>query len=128
MKTKKNFSIIGMILGAAIIAFAVIMLFTHDIHPDATYLSKLTFGGDYYTEQYNATRVAAAELEQIGWNMRNLFEYSCFLLMGFGGLIVCYFGVKLGEATSTQSKTATALDEKTGKGIIGMEGEHNVKE
>lgn len=59
MKKEKAFNLIGLILGAAIILAGILIMAN-----DSTYLSyttradSYTFGADYYTEQYAATRAA----------------------------------------------------------------------
>lgn len=96
LKKEKTWNLIGILLGLAILIVGIVFIKTppaYSFYTDS--VSDITFGGDYYTEQYNATRVAvnniavvARNLDKIGEAIANYF--GCFFIV-FGLLIILHY-------------------------------------
>lgn len=101
-KMNKIFNIIGMLIGVVIILLGI--LFVNDcslLSYNGSETSHYTFGGDYYTEQYNVTENVADNVLALGNYFENVFEdfaetIGIFIAL-FGGVVFCYFGSKLVE-------------------------------
>ena len=83
---KKNkygiFPIIGIVFGAIVIVLGITLLGQGDTAGHAS------FGGDFYTYSYKATRYAAN-------NLAVLIQAMAYLIIAFGLFDVAYFGCKL---------------------------------
>ena len=87
---KKAFSILGMIFGGVIVVMGIIVL-TMDM---GTHLDTASFGGDFYTYSYKATRAAANNVYYLEDIVRKGIG---FLLIALGLTDICAFGSKLGS-------------------------------
>ena len=74
MNKEKIFYLIGMILGLLVIMMGVILIFTPAKAYSTTTVKSVTFGGDYYTEEYKATKAAVSNAAAIANNIRELGE------------------------------------------------------
>lgn len=97
---KKIASLVGIGTGILSMIFGFIT-FGKGVGSTADYAS---FGADFYTYQYRATRYAAN-------NVRDLSKIACFaggaLLVVLGLALICYFLIKLSETGFRSGKTAT---------------------
>lgn len=105
---KKTWNLIGMLVGSAILICGIIFA----ANPPETYSTDgtdyATFGGDFYTYEYDATRVAARNAAVTANNIR---ELGSFLAHGLGAAliaagaltIVCY-GKKFCTETAAVQK------------------------
>lgn len=105
---KKKFSLIGMIVGVAIIVLGIVVL---SLDIGGGYLESTSFGGDFYTYSYRATRTAA---NNVG-DLISAFKIGVgFLLISIGATDICVFGCKMAEAKESASpvtvKAETAED------------------
>lgn len=110
---KKAFSVIGIIIGALIIALGMYIIFVFEIHSGASYkgsnTSSYKFGADFYTEEYAATKNASDNVNELGEfaestvNSITRIVYDIKNLVGifvslFGGAVFCFFFCKLDES------------------------------
>lgn len=98
MKTRKIWNLIGMILGLVVI-LAGIVFFTQPADCTTTSGSELentSFGGDFYTYEYKATRQAAHNAGRAANNVYYLSQamahYCGALFMLTGALAVVHYG------------------------------------
>ena len=83
MKESKVFGVVGIVLGITIIIFGFIVL--GKIESDYKVDENTSFGGDFYTYEYKATRVAAKNTDALATGIG-------FLLLAIGGTDILYFG------------------------------------
>ena len=100
---KKNFCIIGMAMGAIIVVLGLYYAFGYNGYTfSGSSSASYTFGADYYTEEYTATRNAANNVLGLGANYRDAMKFTFrtigFVISALGGVIICFFGYKLEEA------------------------------
>ena len=69
---KKTWDIIGALLGLAILIVGVIFAIVPPESYRANSVDRISFGADYYTEQYNATRVAVDNTAVTANNLREI--------------------------------------------------------
>ena len=106
---KKIFCILGIIVGIAMI---VIGVNAAGYSVGNTYEMPLdyTFGADYYTEQYGATRDAALNSAYLGYALQGALTFGiAFLgkaLAALGAAVICLFGYKLGKCFDGTESTA----------------------
>ncbi len=106
---KKVFCIIGLVVGAHMMIFGFIVMGLED---GSTYLYSTTFGADFYTYSYRATRVAA---ENVGYLTIIVQKGLSFLLIGLGAMDICMFGCKLGEGKKAKAAAPAAAVTETVK-------------
>ena len=98
---KVVFSIIGMIIGVAIIVFGI-YTFNNDSndHCSGDTADYASFGADYYTYQYDATKKAADNIWYLAqYTVRANKEARTttgIITILAGSVVICYFGCKLG--------------------------------
>lgn len=98
LKNKKTWDLIGAILGIVILLAGFIVMCA----PAESYSTSLTdyatFGADFYTYQYKATRAVASNAAVAANNLRELSgaqaAYFGLLLMAIGALTVVHYGKK----------------------------------
>ncbi|MBQ4061290.1 MAG: hypothetical protein IJD14_00355 [Christensenellaceae bacterium] len=98
MKNKKTWDLIGTVLGIVIIIVGIIFI----SFPPETYTTSSTddasFGGDFYTYQYEATQAAASNAAVTANNLREMGKaqagYFGFLFVAVGALTVVNYGKK----------------------------------
>lgn len=99
MIKRENFwNLIGCVLGVIILLVGVVFCVTP---PDSYYTTSTdyaTFGADYYTYQYDATRAVASNAAVTANNLREIghaqARYIGVLLMVIGALTVVSYGKK----------------------------------
>ena len=110
---KKIFCAAGLILGVLIIAMGY--KFGHDFEErfHGTSTTSYSFGADYYTEQYAATKHAADNINSLGDYYQEVTEFGIKsisgFVMAFGGVVVCYFGCGLFDTLKTKKETASVV-------------------
>lgn len=115
---KKGFSLIGILIGGFIIALgAYILIYRvqyYENTAEKSSLNSITFGADYYTEQYRATK----EIAEYLCDTRNTMAELPYLLPAgiftilFGFATMCYFGCKYGEAKKEEEMEYYKLKEQ----------------
>ena len=119
---KKAFSVLGMVSGIAVVVLGFLMLFgvlggNTSSATSSSYLypsGYATFGADFYTyvsnnaaEAASASRVAANNLNTIAKTIRT---GSGILLIGFGMMLLCLFGSRLGAMKDAEVNQAKLND------------------
>ena len=101
---KKAWNILGIVFGVLAIVFGIIIL-TQDTgyHPDSA-----SFGGDFYTYSYKATRAAALNIDALLKVVKLSFGFLMFVL---GGADICYFGQKCEKVSTEKTAIDVAADE-----------------
>lgn len=97
MKFKENiWNWIGFVVGIVVLAGGIAFFLTP---PDAYYtdsVDKASFGADFYTYQYDATRIIADNAAVTANNIRELgaalSRYAGFFFIAMGLLIVVHYG------------------------------------
>ena len=104
MKNKNTgkiiFAVIGILAGIATIIFSISVLSGYN---SWGYLSDTSFGGDFYTYSYRATRAAAENVERLGRMLKDAVGY---ILMAIGLADIAFFGVKLCEKPVVVTQSA----------------------
>lgn len=107
---KKVFSLIGIVIGIAIIIFGIRLASINIYGYSGSYTSSYTFGADYYTEQYAATRNTANNLDNFAEYAERVVEKTmpCIgvIVALFGAAVSCFFGCRF--ADSFKGKAAKA--------------------
>ena len=99
-KMKKGFCVAGMIIGIVIFILGIVLASKKVNYSSDTTIS-YTFGADFYTEIYGATRNVSNHTARIG-NMlesalNTFMKVFGLVIMCGGAAIVCAFGCKLGD-------------------------------
>lgn len=96
MKRQKYWNLAGFILGIAVIIVGICFIFTPAEHYSTTSVEDTSFGGDFYTYEYAATRAAARNAAITANNIRELSAklalYNGTFLIALGVLMVLYYG------------------------------------
>lgn len=98
MKIRMTYAIAGVIAGIVTIILGIIFM----INPPETFrthsVDRVTFGGDYYTEEYAATKAAGDNAAIVANNLREIGEtnakYAGTFFIVFGFVLVLVFGEK----------------------------------
>ncbi len=118
---KKIFCIVGIIVGVVMIIMGFSVHGIQDV-PNYYTPEAFSFGADYYTDQYEATRDTALNVAYLGYDIQDYFNYGIATLGKFfamlGAVVVCFFGYKLGGALE-ESKSAAAVSGGSGVGVAG---------
>ena len=98
LQSKKTWNLIGMALGIAILVTGLILIFALPISTNWDYADYASFGADFYTYQYKATKVVASNTAQISRGLENLSEAIAtafgVLLIAVGALTSLNYGKK----------------------------------
>lgn len=98
LKKEKVFYLVGLGIGAIMIIVGFCLLVGGvDGHNVQGYIESYSFGADFYTEQYNATRLAAVNAAAIAYYVEDVINVlnKCFGWMFiFSGALVCLANVK----------------------------------
>ena len=97
---KKGFSVFGIIVGVAAVIFGIVVFATHMYLPTP---SDTSFGADFYTYSYRATRYVSENLSSIAKMLKLALG---FILITFGLADIAYFGVKLNEKPDVITQSA----------------------
>ncbi len=118
---KKIFCIVGIIVGVVMIIMGFSVHGIQDV-PNYYTPEAFSFGADYYTDQYEATRDTALNVAYLGYDIQDYFNYGIATLGKFfallGAVVVCFFGYKLGGAMEG-SKVTAAVSGGSGVGVAG---------
>jgi len=109
MKKEETFNIMGVIVGIIIIVAGCYVI----LNPAETYstspLNSYTFGADFYTEQYAATKTAAGNAAVAANNLRELGGKLALyygMTFVFSGILVCLsYGKKLACSNEKEKET-----------------------
>lgn len=110
---KKIFCICGIIVGIVMIIFGINAA-TFSGGMSFEFPEGYTFGADYYTEQYGATRAAAINVAYLGRFTQEAMIFGISFmgkaLAVIGAAVICFFGYKLGDcfAGSSNGQVAAA--------------------
>lgn len=97
---KKTFCTAGIVAGAIIVIFGFIVL---SLDTGYSGLESTSFGGDFYTYSYRATRVAAQNVCDLAEIVKKGFS---FILIALGATDICFFGSKLPEKAEKKINVA----------------------
>lgn len=76
--------------------------------------TEITFGADFYTDEYKATATTAEYAQQLSYTMYNFVMNIGFVIATFGGVIICFFGYKLGGLFPENTYQANSGYSKSG--------------
>lgn len=105
--TKIVFSVFGVILGIVILIMGIVTMNTKPNDYSTTSTDSYTFGADFYTEQYKATKHAADNAKATANNVRELGSTmaTCFgTLLLATGLLVSFFSLKKAVVTAVSTE------------------------
>ena len=95
-KKKKTWDILGILLGLSILLVGIVFMVTPPESYRANSVDDISFGADYYTEQYNATRVTVNNTAVTANNLREigqaLAHYVGFFFIALGILTMLHYG------------------------------------
>ena len=117
LKTEKFWNMAGAILGVIVLLVGIIFMCT----PPETYSTRsaesVTFGADYYTYQYEATKYAVSNTAITANNIRELGKaisgYAGFGFVVAGLLITMNYGKKLVMALPETPTAVAPIAEET---------------
>lgn len=111
IKRENQWNLIGCILGVVILLVGVVFCVTPPDSYNTTSTDYATFGADYYTYQYDATRAVASNAAVTANNLREIgraqARYVGVLLMVIGALIVVCYGKKYFTYVPNEVQTET---------------------
>ncbi|MBR0146159.1 MAG: hypothetical protein IJM25_05790 [Eubacterium sp.] len=117
MKMKKAFSIIGMIMGLALMGVGIYMFLGFEEKYIGYSPMSIKFGGDYYTEQYAVTRHVADNVNELGEFMEESigfgFKAGGLIVALLGGIVVCFFACKAAENNMPPVQLASRITNST---------------
>ena len=106
---KKVFSIIGICFGIMIMFFGFLSSLG-DHYSKSTVNDNIRFGGDFYTEEYEATATVAKNTCSIVKALESLKSALGFFNIGLGGAITCYFFCVYADTKKTIPAVAQAVN------------------
>lgn len=111
IKRENYWNLIGCILGVVILLVGVVFCVTPPDSYNTTSTDYATFGADYYTYQYDATRAVASNAAVTANNLREIghaqARYVGVLLMVIGALTVVCYGKKYFTYVPNEVQTET---------------------
>ena len=115
MKKEKTWAVIGLLLGIIVVVVGVVFMATPAAEYGTNTPEYASFGADYYTYQYDATRDAAINIAVVAENLRAM-SAKLALYAGFGfvvaGLLLCmHYGQKLALAGKNKDAVMEAGSE-----------------
>ena len=121
MEKEKTWSAIGLLLGIIVVVVGIIFMATPAAEYGTNTPEYASFGADYYTYQYDATRDAAINVGVVAENLRAM-SAKLALYAGFGfvvlGLLLClHYGRKFAlaaverEPVENNPETVPEMDE-----------------
>ena len=128
LRKKKTWDLIGMSLGLAIIILGLTLMFTLPISTNWDYADYASFGADFYTYQYKATKIVAANTARISSGLEDLSaEISTafgFLMIAIGALT----SLKYGKKFFTENLPEVAEPIQAADSVIETENEPEIAE
>lgn len=95
-KSRKFWNLIGMAIGAALSVAGIVFMANPPEFSSTRSTDYATFGGDFYTYEYDATRAAAVNAASTANNVQKLGEVvvraAGIAMMAAGALTVVYYG------------------------------------
>ena len=119
LTNEKYWNLAGVALGLLVIIMGIVFMCTPADSYSTRSADNVTFGGDFYTYQYEATRYAVSNTAITANNIRELGGkialYAGFGFIVCGALIVLSYGKKLALCMVPETETeipacSTALD------------------
>lgn len=114
MRKEKTWVVIGLLLGIVVVVVGIVFMATPAAEYGTNTPEYASFGADYYTYQYDATRDAAINIGVVADNLRAM-SAKLALYAGFGfvvlGLLLClHYGQKL-ALVAVPSEDAGAVED-----------------
>ena len=104
---KKVFCILGMVFSLGMTAFCIVSLFMLN-YKGSGYLDSATFGADFYTYMYRASKDINSNTAYIGRFLGDIMVFFTILFAIIGAISFCFFGVKLAKETKKENPVPTA--------------------
>ena len=122
---QKFWNFAGIVLGIALIVAGVIFMLTPDGSLRTSYPAReVEFGADFYTYQYEATKIAASNVASVvnglGTLAGKLALYSGFFFIVFGCMITLHYGKLVVMAMEEKTVEETAV-EKVAEDVVKEE-------
>ena len=98
MISRKTFALIGVIIGFVTIIIGIVFMATPPESFSTHSVGTARFGGDYYTEEYAATKAASDNAAIVANNIRELgkanarYAGTFFIILGL--IVILFFGEK----------------------------------
>ena len=90
MKKERTWNLIGFVAGLILIVVGIVYIATPADHYSTSTTDSATFGADFYTYEYRATRAAASNAAVAANNLRELggklalYNGTLFMVLGLG--------------------------------------------
>ena len=115
LNNKRTWDLIGMVLGLVILIVGIVFAATPPDSYSTDTADYVSFGGDYQTYEYDATRIAGKNAAVTANNLREIGEaqakYFGFLFMAAGALTMVTYGKKYFTADAPEAVSAAdAMD------------------
>lgn len=92
LSKRKVWNLIGMTVGLIIVVCGVLVatrMSTPDLYYDIDYPDEVSFNGDFYTYQYEATREAANNIADVARLIEKFADFFVpFMVRGFGVMLI----------------------------------------
>lgn len=109
-KKEKTWNVIGLIVGIAIVIMGIVFISTPADSYRARYADSVSFGGDYYTYQYEVTEIAANNIAKVVGMLNNMAAknalYSGCLFIVAGILVSLHYAKKIAIDTTSVVEAA----------------------
>lgn len=118
LRDKKIWNFLGMAIGLALIIAGIVLMSNPPESAGTRDTDYATFGGDFYTYEYDATRSAARNAQATAVNVLRLGEFIAkatgIAMMAAGALVMVHHGKDtfVVEETSAGTETADLLEDK----------------
>lgn len=118
LRDKKIWNFLGMAIGLALIIAGIVLMSNPPASSGTRDTDYATFGGDFYTYEYDATRSVARNAEATAVNVIRLGEFIAkatgIAMMAAGALVIVHYGKDtfVVEKTSAGTETADLSEDK----------------
>ena len=115
MRSRMTYSLIGLITGIITIVVGVVFLVNPPDFSTTKSVDRLTFGADFYTEEYSATKVAGDNVAVVADNLEIIAKTNAkyagtfFIVSGF--VLFLLYGEKI-DNIRTEYKSESDKQEK----------------
>ena len=131
LKKEKTWNLIGLALGIVVIIVGIVFACTPADVYCYNYADDVSFGGDFYTYQYEATKIAASNVASVvnglGTLAGKLALYSGFFFIVFGCMITLHYGKLVVMAMEEKTVEETAV-EKVAEDVVKEEVTQEITE
>lgn len=114
LKKEKVWNLMGLVLGLVILIVGIVFAVTPPDSYSTTSTEYASFGGDYYTYEYDATRAAASNAAVTANNLREIgaaqAKYFGFLFITVGALTMVSYGKKYFTEDAEEAPAAVPED------------------